>query len=79
MEQSELRIDGVLRSSPRKFQISLTGGCVSHRVLASVAASSIASPSASSSASAGGSASTEMLPESGGVGTWVAMAAALAL
>jgi hypothetical protein len=46
---------------------------------ASVAASSIASPSASSSASATSSASTEMLPESGGVGTWVAMAAALAL
>ena len=46
---------------------------------ASVAASSIASPSASSSASAASSASTEMLPESGGVGTWVAMAAALAL
>jgi hypothetical protein len=46
---------------------------------ASVAASSIASPSASSSASAASSASTEMLPESGGVGRWVAMAAALAL
>jgi hypothetical protein len=50
---------------------------------ASVAASSIASPSASSSASATSSASTEisteMLPESGGVGTWVAMAAAVAL
>jgi hypothetical protein len=46
---------------------------------ASVAASSIASPSASSFASATSSASTEMLPESGGVGTWVAMAAALAL
>jgi hypothetical protein len=46
---------------------------------ASVAASSIASPSASSSASATSSASTEMLPASGGVGAWVAMAAALAL
>jgi hypothetical protein len=46
---------------------------------ASVAASSIASPSASYSASATSGASTEMLPESGGVGTWVAMAAALAL
>jgi hypothetical protein len=46
---------------------------------ASVAASSIASPSASSSASAASSASTEMLPESGGGGTWVAMAATLAL
>jgi hypothetical protein len=45
----------------------------------SVAASSIARPSASSYASAASSASTEMLPESGGVGTWVAMAAALAL
>ena len=42
---------------------------------ASVAASSIASPSASAASSA----STEMLPESGSVGTWVAMAAALAL
>jgi hypothetical protein len=46
---------------------------------ASSAPSSIASPTASSSASATSSASTEMLPESGGVGTWVAMAAALAL
>jgi len=42
---------------------------------ASVAASSIASPSASATSSA----STEMLPESGGDGRWVAMAAALAL
>jgi hypothetical protein len=47
---------------------------------ANVAASSIASPTASSSASAtSSSASKEMLPESGGVGTWVAMAAAVAL
>jgi hypothetical protein len=42
---------------------------------ASAAASSTASPSVSASASA----SMEELPESGGVGTWVAMAAALAL
>ncbi len=46
---------------------------------ASSAPSSIASPSASSSASATSSASTEKLPDTGGVGTWVAMAAALAL
>jgi hypothetical protein len=44
---------------------------------ASAAASSIASPSASSSASV--AYGTSILPESGGVGTWVAMAAALAL
>ena len=42
---------------------------------ASASASSIASPSASASSSA----SIENLPDSGGVGTWVAMAAALAL
>jgi hypothetical protein len=46
---------------------------------ANVVASSIASPTARSSASAASSASKEMLPESGGVGTWVAMAAAVAL
>jgi hypothetical protein len=42
---------------------------------ASASASSTASPSASATASA----SMEELPDSGGVGTWVAMAAALAL
>jgi Domain of unknown function (DUF4397) len=42
---------------------------------ASASASSMASPSASATASA----SMEELPDSGGVGTWVAMAAALAL
>jgi hypothetical protein len=42
---------------------------------ASAPASSMASPSASATASA----SMEELPDSGGVGTWVAMAAALAL
>jgi hypothetical protein len=42
---------------------------------ASASASSMASPSASATASA----SMEELPESGGIGTWVAMAAALAL
>jgi hypothetical protein len=46
---------------------------------ASASASSMASPSASASASATASASMEELPDSGGVGTWVAMAAALAL
>ena len=46
---------------------------------ASASASSMASPSASASASATASASMEELPASGGVGTWVAMAAALAL
>jgi hypothetical protein len=50
---------------------------------ASAAASSTASPSvsasASASASATSSASMEELPESGGVGTWVALTAALAL
>ena len=44
---------------------------------ASAAASSIATPSASSSASA--TYGTSILPASGGVGTWVAMAAALAV
>jgi hypothetical protein len=46
---------------------------------ASATASSMASPSASASASATASASMEELPDSGGVGSWVAMAAALAL
>ena len=50
---------------------------------ASAAASSTASPSVSASASASAgatsSASMEKLPESGGVGTWVALTAALAL
>jgi hypothetical protein len=46
---------------------------------ASAAASSTASPSASASAGATSSASMEKLPESGGVGTWVALTTALAL
>ncbi len=46
---------------------------------ASASASAMASPSASASASATASASMEELPDSGGVGSWVVMAAALAL
>jgi hypothetical protein len=55
------------------------GGSASASATASAraAASSIASPTASSSASA--TYGTSILPTSGGVGTWVAMAAALAL
>ena len=44
---------------------------------ASASVSSMASPSASASASATASASMEVLPDSGGVGTWMAMAATL--
>jgi hypothetical protein len=51
------------------------GTSASASASASVAASSTASPSASATSSA----PMEELPESGGVGTWVAMAAALAL
>jgi hypothetical protein len=56
-----------------------TSASASATASASAAASSTASPSASASASATASASMEELPASGGVGTWVAMAAALAL
>jgi hypothetical protein len=56
-----------------------TSASASATASASAAASSTASPSASASASATASASMEELPESGGVGTWVPMAAALAL
>jgi hypothetical protein len=52
-----------------------TSASASATASASAAASSTASPSASATSSA----SMEELPESGGVGTWVAMAAALAL
>jgi hypothetical protein len=54
-------------------------GSASASATASASASSMASPSASASASATSSAPMEELPDSGGVGTWVAMAAALAL
>ncbi len=55
------------------------GGSASASATANASAtpSSITSPSASSSASA--TSSTSILPASGGVGTWVALAAALAL
>jgi hypothetical protein len=56
-----------------------TSASASATASTSAAASSTASPSASASASATSSAAMEKLPESGGVGTWVAMAAALAL
>jgi hypothetical protein len=56
-----------------------TSASASATASASAAASSTASPSASASASATSSASMEKLPESGGVGTWVALSAALAL
>jgi hypothetical protein len=56
-----------------------TSASASATASASASASSMASPSASASASATSSASMEELPESGGVSTWVAMAAALAL
>jgi hypothetical protein len=56
-----------------------TSASASATASASASASSMASPSASSSASATSSAPMEELPDSGGVGPWVAMAAALAL
>jgi hypothetical protein len=57
-----------------------TSASASATASASASASSMASPSASASASAtAASASMEELPDSGGIGTWVAMAAALAL
>jgi hypothetical protein len=60
-----------------------TGTSASATASASAAASSTATPSASASASATSSAtssaSIEKLPESGGVGTWVALPATLAL
>ena len=55
------------------------GGSASASATASASASPMASPSASASASPTASASMEELPDSGGIGTWVAMAAALAL
>jgi Domain of unknown function (DUF4397) len=56
-----------------------TSASASATASASASASSTASPSASASASATSSAPMEELPDSGGIGTWVAMAAALAL
>ena len=55
------------------------GASASATANASAAASSTASPSASPSASATSSAPVEKLPDSGGVGTGVALSAALAL
>jgi hypothetical protein len=54
-------------------------GIASASATASASASAAASSTASPSASATASASMEELPESGGIGAWVAMAAALAL